>query len=147
MLPRWHVFFGLVFCIIFKIVSPDTEYFLLFLMWFASVFIDFDHYLSSGLKHGVWSPREAIQHNYNIRQEIVDTRKEEGLCKKGDFHIFHTVEAHIIIGVVGLFFIPFFFIFIGMTFHSILDLIWMVRHDVLDSREFFIINKLRTFIL
>jgi len=146
MLPRWHIIFGFAFCIIFKIISPDTQYLSLFLIWFASIFIDFDHYLSAGLKYGKWNPLHAVQHNYDLREQIVESKKE-GACKKGDFHIFHTLESHIIIGIIGIFFTPFFFIFIGMTLHSILDLIWMVRHDVLDSREFFLINKLRTFIL
>ena len=147
MLPRWHIFLGLIFCIIFRIISPDTSYTSLFLIWFASVFIDFDHYLSAGLKHKKWNPIEAINHNYNLRQEIISQKNEIGMCEKGDFHIFHTVESHIVIGITALFYTPFFFIFIGMTLHSILDLIRMVRHDVLDSREFFLINKLRTIVL
>jgi len=147
MLPRWHIILGFIFCIIFKIISPDTEYLSLFLIWFASVFIDFDHYLSAGFKHKKWNPIEAINHNIDYREQMIELKKEKDSCEKGDFHIFHTLESHIIIGIIGIFFTPFFFIFIGMTLHSILDLIWMVRHDVLNSREFFLINKLRTFIL
>lgn len=147
MLPRWHIFFGFVFSLIFRIISPETEYLSIFLIWFASVFIDFDHYLSAGLKHGKWNIIEAINHNSDYRKQIIELKKEKNICEKGDFHIFHTVESHIIIGVIALLYAPFFFIFIGMTLHSILDLIWMVRHDVLDSREFFLINKLRTIVL
>ncbi|MEK6908481.1 MAG: hypothetical protein AABX23_00330 [Nanoarchaeota archaeon] len=147
MLPRWHVFFGIVFCFIFKLISPDTSYISLFLIWFASVFIDFDHYLSAGLIHNKWSPAEAINHGYNVREKILDQKSEFGMCEKGNFHFFHTVESHLLVGLIAIFFSPFYFIFIGMVLHSLLDIIWMVRHDVLDSREFFLISKFRNMLL
>lgn len=147
MLPRWHIFLGIVFCIIFKLIAPETSYVSLFLIWFASVFIDFDHYLTAAFKHSKWGPLEALNHGYERRESILEQKKEFGMCEKHDFHFFHTVESHILIGVVALFYSPFFFIFIGMVLHSLLDLIWMVRHDVLDSREFFLIKRFRTLVL
>ncbi len=147
MLPRWHIILGIIFCVIFKLISPETSYVSLFLIWFASVFIDFDHYLSAGFIHKKWNPLEALDHGYERRDKILEQKSEFGMCEKGDFHVFHTVESHLIIGLIALFFWPFYFIFIGMIFHSLLDLIWMVRHDVLDSREFFMIQKLRSLVL
>jgi hypothetical protein len=147
MLPRWHIIFGIIFCFVFKIIAPGTSYINLFLIWFASVFIDFDHYLAAGFIHNKWNPSEAIEHGYVRREKIIEQKSEFGVCEKGDFHILHTVESHLIVGVIALFFSPFYFIFIGMVFHSLLDLIWMVRHDVLDSREFFLIKKFRTMLL
>lgn len=147
MLPRWHIIWGVLFCLVFKLIAPETSYVSIFLIWFSSVFIDFDHYLSAGFQHGKWNPLNAINHGYNRRNEILNLKKEEDICEKGDFHIFHTVESHLVIGIIALFFAPLFFIFIGMILHSLLDLIWIVRHDVLDSREFFLINKFRTMIL
>lgn len=147
MLPRWHIFWGIVFCFAFKLISPQTSYVSVFLIWFASVFIDFDHYLSAAFKHGKWNPLSAVRHGYDSRDKIREQKAEFGMCEKGDFHIFHAVESHILIGLIALFYAPFYFIFLGMVFHSLLDLIWMVRHDVLDSREFFMINKFRAMIL
>lgn len=147
MLPRWHILFSIIFCVIFKLIAPDTSYVSLFLIWFASVFIDFDHYLAAGFMHKKWNPIDAIDHGYERRDKIIDEKSEFGMCEKGDFHIFHTIESHLIIGVIALFISPFYFLFIGMVFHSLLDLIWMVRHDVLDSREFFAIIKLRNIVL
>lgn len=147
MLPRWHIFWGIVFCIVFKLISQDTSYVSLFLIWFASVFIDFDHYLVAAFKHKKWNPIDAVNHGYGLRENILRQKSELGVCEKGDFHILHTVESHLIVGILALFFLPFFFIFIGMVFHSLLDLIWMVRHDVLDSREFFLIQKFRSIVL
>lgn len=147
MLPRWHILFGIIFCIVFKFISPETSYVSLFLIWFASVFIDFDHYLAAGLHHNKWNPLEALNHGYERRDDLLQQKFDIGVCEKGDFHIFHTVESHLLIGIIALFISPFYFIFIGMIFHSLLDLIWMVKYDVLDSREFFAIKKLRNMVL
>ena len=147
MLPRWHILLGIIFCIIFKFISPHTAYSSIFLIWFASVFIDFDHYLSAAFKHNKWNPVDAVYHGYSLRNKALQQKSELGMCEKGDFHIFHTIESHLLVGIIALFYPPFYFLFIGMVFHSLLDLIWIVRHDVLDSREFFLISKLRLILL
>ncbi len=143
MLPKWHIFWGLILAGIFKLAVPSTTYISLFLLWFASVFIDFDHYLVSAIKTRNWSPIQAVKRNYSLRNRIVSSRRKRGACEKGDFHIFHTIEAHLIIGIVSIFLPIVFFAFIGMVFHSFLDIIWMVKNDILESREFFLFNRLR----
>lgn len=143
MLPRWHIFWGLAFSLVFKIAVPNTTYLSVFLIWFASVFIDFDHYLATGIKTNNWKLSHALQHNYEKRDKAINLKKNKDLCEKGDFHIFHTLECHALIGILGIFFSPVFFIFIGMVLHSILDIIWMVNHDLLKAREFFFFNHIR----
>ncbi len=143
MLPKWHILWGLIFALLFKISVPQTPYLFIFFIWFASVFIDFDHYLAAGIKNNDWRINKALEHNYQKRDKILNSRKRRDLCEKGDFHIFHTLECHLFIGIIGIFFAPFFFIFIGMVLHSTLDIIWMVYHDVLKSREFFFFNHVR----
>ncbi len=147
MLPRWHIILGIVFCLIFKLISPNTSYSYLFLIFFSSVFVDFDHYLTAIFKHKKWNPLDAINHGYELREKKLTQKEEYGICEKADLNLFHTVESHVIIGLIAIFFTPFFFIFIGMVLHSLLDIIWMVRHDILDSREFFIINKLKLLVI
>ena len=144
MLPRWHILWGLIFSIIFKISVPQTSYFFISLIWFASVFIDFDHYLAGGIKNNDWRISKVLDYNYQKRNKIINLKNKKDLCEKGDFHIFHTIEAHTLIGIMGIFFTPLFFVFIGMVLHSILDIIWMVSHDLLKSREFFFFNHLRS---
>ncbi|MSS74259.1 hypothetical protein EXS72_01325 [Candidatus Pacearchaeota archaeon] len=143
MLPRWHIFWGLIFSVIFKILVPQTTYISVFLIWFASVFIDFDHYLSAGIKTKNWRIKHSLKYNYEKRNQIMTIKKTKDLCEKGDFHIFHTFESHIFIGILSIFFAPLFFIFIGMILHSTLDVIWMVNHDLLKAREFFFFKHLR----
>ena len=143
MLPKWHAFWGLIFTIIFKILAPKTNYVSLFLIFFAAVFIDFDHYLTTAIKNKDWSLRRAFKINYDGRAVELDLKKNKGICRKGDFHIFHTVESHLLIGILGFLWAPLFFILIGMILHSTLDIIWMTYHDVLGAREFFLFNKIR----
>ncbi len=144
MLPKWHAFWGLIFVSLFKFLVPESNYLSLFLIFFASVFIDFDHYLATGMKTKNWSIKHSLRQNYEGRKRIMELKKNKDLCEKGDFHIFHTIEAHLFVGLMGLLLTPFFFILIGMFFHSILDIIWMVRHDLIHAREFFLFNKLRS---
>ena len=63
--------------------------------------------------------------------------------KKRYMHFFHTIESHIIIGLLGFLWTGFFYIFIGMIFHSFLDLIWMLKKDRFYEREYFFFNLLR----
>ena len=144
MLPKWHVFWGLIFAVLFKILVPESSYFSLFLIFFASVFIDFDHYLAIAVKTKNWNIKRAIRQNYEGRKQIMELKKNKDICKKGDFHIFHTVESHLFIGLIGIFWAPFFFILIGMFLHSLLDIFWMLRHDLIHAREFFLFNRLRS---
>lgn len=144
MLPKWHILFTVLLLVIFKISVPNVSYLSLFVLAFASIFVDFDHYLSSVIKTGKWNLVHILNHNYKLRDKIVSSKKKRGVCEKGEFHIFHTIEAHLLIGVLGIFVPVLFFAFIGMIFHSLLDIVWMVKHDVLESREFFFFNRLRT---
>lgn len=144
MLPRWHIFWGILFTIIFKILAPNLSFFNLSVIFLSSVLIDFDHYLASIPKTKSLSLRKAVNHNLVLRDKVI-LEKDKGNKIKGDFHIFHTLEFHILIGILAIFFNLFFFIFIGMIFHTLFDLIWMVNKDMLHSREFFIFNKFRMF--
>ena len=64
--------------------------------------------------------------------------------------IFHSIEFMIFIGILSFYFNFFLFIFIGMLFHSILDIIDLINRDMLKAREFsliryLILNKKRYF--
>jgi len=75
-------------------------------------------------------------------QENIIHRKEidQGIKRKGDFHLFHTIEFHTLIGILGIFWSGFFYIFIGMIFHSLLDVIDLIRCRAFHRREYFFFN-------
>jgi len=139
MLPRWHIVLGLIFTLFIWIIIPDINKFYLSLVFLSSVFIDFDHYLVSLLK----TKKLSLFHAFNYHKEKhqkYKKDKQKGLRKKGDFHVFHTIEFHILIAILSYFLTPFLFIFIGMVFHSLTDLIYLLHTDLFYLREYFLIN-------
>ncbi len=140
MLPRWHIFFGAIFTLVVFVMIPSLSWFYLTLIFLSSFLIDFDHYLVSAFRRGkVISLSDSLKYHDELgikeRAEI-----NKGIKRKGDFHIFHTIEFHALIGLLGFFWVGFFYIFIGMFFHSLLDVYTGLRDGWLHKREFFFFN-------
>ena len=129
MLPKAHVLFGFLFA---YIVYWFTQMTILqaSLILFAAIFIDFDHYLWHGLIKKDWNLKQSYDY---LKDEEKDTPK---------LMIFHTIEFHILVGLLGLIWSGFYYLLAGMVFHSILDLISLIRDDELNLRIFFGINIL-----
>jgi len=142
MLPRWHILFGVVFSALVWLIFPETAWHNIALIFFGAVFIDFDHYMCAVYKTGKLSLSDAFEYHKSMqrREEI---QKKKGIFKKGNFHIFHTIEFHIIVLALGLLYLPFLFIFIGMVFHSLLDLADLTYRKEMYRREFFLVNWVR----
>ena len=143
MLPRWHIVFGLVFSVVVWILFMKTEWYFIALVFLSSFLIDFDHYVSSALISGrVISLGESLRyHEKRNRQD--ESEKKRGIRRKSDFHLFHTLEFHIFVFILGFLWIGFFYIFIGMLFHSILDIISLIYGGNLYMREFLFLNWIR----
>ncbi len=140
MLPRWHVLFGAIFSILIWIVAPKTHILNILLVFLSAFLIDFDHYLCSALK----TKKLGIFHSFAYHKEMkLMERKEKakGIYKKGDFHIFHTVEFHLLVGLLGIFvWIGFFYVFLGMIFHTLLDIYSLLYEGFMYRREFFLVG-------
>ncbi len=142
MLPRWHIILGALFTSIVWIVAPGIDYLYLALIFFSSFLIDFDHYIVSSVKTG----KLRLKHSFDYHDDMLEREKEEnekGIRKRGDFHLFHTIEFHIIIGLMSLVWIGFFYVFTGMIFHTLLDVFSSLYNDRLYRREYFFLNWLR----
>lgn len=142
MLPRWHIVLGAIFTIVLWLLVPTLSWQYLSLVFLSSFLIDFDHYLASVMKTNKWSLNESFKYHDKL---IAREKKEitQGLRKKSDFHFFHTVEFHALIGILGFFISPLFFIFLGMTFHSLLDVISMSYDGTFHRREYFFFNWMK----
>lgn len=141
MLPRWHILWGAVFTLIIWYFAPGINPGYLALIFLSSILIDFDHYVNASVKNKslhLWSAFEYY------KKMAIQQKKERsrGIRKRGDFHLFHTIEFHLLIGAIGLYSTPFFYIFIGMVFHSLLDLFYLINKDYLYRREYFLFNWL-----
>lgn len=124
MLPKWHILLGAVFSLVLFLafnVSPFNS----LLVFLASVLIDLDHYM--------WYVQR--KKDLSLRRAYIWAKKHMN-PPKPFFHIFHTIEFLILILVLSYFFNFFLFIFIGMIFHSILDLMEMIYNKQLNGREF-----------
>jgi len=141
MLPRWHIFWGAVLTAVLFFFIPDVGTLNLILVFLSSFLIDFDHYLNGVWKGKAWSLRKNFEYHKEIgKNEKKDLNK--GIKRKGDFHLFHTVEFHLLVGLLGVLWIEFYYIFIGMVFHSLLDVIYLVKFGRMHRREYFFFNWL-----
>ena len=139
---RWHILLGAIFTLVIWILSPNINQLYLAVILLASFLIDVDHYITYFLKTG--NPGFISFFIYHKKKEI-ETKAliKKGIRKKGDFHLFHTIEFHLLIGLLSFAFPIFFYIFIAMVFHSLLDVIDLLRRGVFHRREYFFFKWLR----
>lgn len=136
MLPRWHILLGAIFTLAIWILAPQTSIFFLILIFLSSFLIDFDHYAVACIKNKKLRLSHALVYYKKLSKKI-DADKKKGLRKRYDFHVFHTIEFHILIALLGFLWEGFFYVFIGMVFHSLTDLIYFYYKDIIHIREFF----------
>ena len=142
MLHKWHVLLGAIFTSLVWLFIPSMPFGYLVLIFLASFLIDFDHYTNAVIKNKHLSLKKAFDyHKIKREEELMDISK--GIRKKGDFHLFHTIEFHAAIGILGLIWSGFFYIFIGMLFHSLLDVSSLLFTGVFHRREYFFFNYAR----
>lgn len=137
MFPRYHILLGAIFTLIFFLVFQNTKIIYLLLIFFSSFLIDFDHYFNATVKKRKISLFNAFEY---YRIQGVKERKEiaSGIRRKSpDFQFFHPIEFHLIVLALSLLWIGFFYIFIGMLFHSLIDIVWLYKEGFLHRREFF----------
>ena len=79
---------------------------------------------------------------FKILSKKETKERKKKIKNKGPLYIFHTLEFHILILISSLLRIEFFYIFLGMIFHSLLDVVWMIKSDRIYRREYFFINWL-----
>ncbi len=141
MLPKWHIFWGVLFTAIIWFFAKDLEPIYLLLIFLSTFLIDFDHYLVAVRKNESLSfKRSLIFFKENNKKELSDHKK--GKKNKGHFFLFHTMEFHMFVALLSLVWAGFFYVFIGMVFHSLLDLLWLLYHNMFYVREFFLFNWL-----
>lgn len=134
MLPRWHILFGAIFSILIYFIIPSVGLFNSLLIFFSSFLIDFDHYLAGAIRIKSWNIGKILRYHDKLQKEKLREKK------KSDFHIFHTIEAHIGVLLMGVLWSGFFYVFIGMVFHSLVDLYDGLKKGWISTREFFLIR-------
>ena len=143
MYPKWHILLGIVFTLLIWYLVPQIQLIYLGLMFLSSFLIDFDHYVCAVKKTGKLSLRNAFDYHKKL---LLKQKKEiaTGVRKKFcDFHLFHTIEFHVLVGLLSFIWIGFFYVFVGMIFHSLLDIVSMTYEGSLHAREYFFFSWLK----
>jgi hypothetical protein len=134
--PKKHILIGIIFTLVLFFVFPKIEWYYLVIFYLSSFLIDFDHYMCAVLKTKKWSLFSSLDY-YRRLEKIELSEKNRKIFRKGNFHIFHTIEFHLFVLILGLLFTPFLYVFYGMVFHSIIDFITLIYTKRLYTREFF----------
>ncbi len=142
MYPRWHILLGAILTLLFWLAAPQTPWYYLGVLFLSSFLIDVDHYICAVYKTRNGNLKMAFVYHEKDKR-AAEKEYKRGIKRRGDFHFFHTVEFHLLVGILGIFWNVFFYIFIGMIFHSLLDVYDMAKGDMLHRREFFFFNWLR----
>jgi hypothetical protein len=127
MLPKNHFLLGLIFSIILYYYANLT-FFQVILVFLSAFFIDIDHY--------IWFI--FYKKDFNLKNAY-SFLKDQGFHKP-TLMIFHTVEFILLIGLLSFLNEFFIYIFIGIIFHSIVDIIYLIYLRELPCREFSIIR-------
>jgi hypothetical protein len=132
MLPKKHIILGLIFSLLVYFIFHVTL-FQVSLIFFASVFIDLDHYIFYVFRKKSFDLKKAYDWHKNLPKN-----------HKPMTQIFHTVEFLVLVFMLSYFWYGFLFILIGMLFHSITDILEFLFGCESNRREFFLIKYLIT---
>jgi hypothetical protein len=130
MYPKQHIILGAIFSVLIYFLFNLT-FFEAATIFLSSFLIDFDHYMWYVVRNKTLDIRRSYMFYVNLKKN----------CKP-IAHLFHTIEFHLLILFIGFYYPLFFFVLIGMVFHSILDIIYLIHEKCLGCREFSLIRYL-----
>ncbi len=126
MMPKWHVLYSFVLAYslnwFFHISFLAT-----ILIFLSSILIDVDHYLIFILREKKIHPKKFWNWSINTKKEWL--KEGEKSFYKYPLFIFHGLEALLILAILSLLYLPFFWIFIGFSFHLFLDLLDLIYRE------------------
>ncbi len=134
MLPKWHFLLGLIFSSILVYLYKFSIFGGMIILA-SSILIDLDHYLVYLIRYKDFSVSRAYNWHKSLDSE-----------HKPFMHLFHSVEFILLIGALSFLSDTFLLIFLGLLFHSFLDIIDICFKKKIKGwgREFFLIRYLLT---
>ena len=122
MLPKTHAILAAIFSLLIYFIF-HLYLFSVVLIFLASVFIDFDHYLWYFYRKKSLNLKDAYFWFKEKRQKWLKLSKKGREDYKRVYLVFHSIEFWIILGLLSFINQIFLFILIGVLFHMILDYI------------------------
>lgn len=112
MLPKWHVLFGFVFCLLLWFFNFPIG--ALAVIWLVNFGIDIDHYIIYIINKKKWSLIKAYRFFLKLKSS-----------SKYYFCFFHTIEFVAFLACLAFLDKLFYFILLAVLFHLTIDLIAM----------------------
>lgn len=135
-----HISLGIIFCLFLLILFPEINTLNLVILFLSSVLIDVDHYLYFAFKNKSISLKNAYFWFIDFRAHLEKFKKKnKGKNIKAPFCIFHTIEFHVLILLLSLFFPILLYVLSGILFHSLVDIVDLVSRKSLYLREYSLI--------
>jgi len=121
--PKLHFLIGVFFVIFFHFIFPQITFLNLLIILFSSVLIDVDHYFYYIIKKRDFNLFKCYEwYKEGVKKTHHLPIKERKKIYTG-FYMFHGIEPLIILFLLGISVSQFFFfIFIGFSFHLLLDI-------------------------
>lgn len=119
MLPKYHVYFGVLASVIVYLLSDWLNALIFF---FGSVFIDTDHYIAFTFKEKNWSLKRSYYYWKNEHYAY------------DELMIFHTIEVWVLLLIVGLLISSILFLLAGMLYHELFDIYDMNKRKLYNAR-------------
>jgi hypothetical protein len=148
MIPKNHIVLGFLFSTILFFLSPKIGLIEASIIFLSSFLIDIDHYLYFVFKNKKINPIKAIKYFFNKREKFLSLSKKEKSKVYSGFYFLHGIETLFVLCLLGKFVSGYFyFVFLGVFFHLILDYIDQItnckRIDKLSSiYDYFKFKKL-----
>ncbi len=128
MLPKWHILSGAIFSL-FLYFFFNLNIFCSAIVFFSSFLFDVDHYFFYVIRNKDLSLKRAYKWNVAL------TKRHKPIM-----HIFHSLEFMTLMVLLSFFHKVFLFAFVGLLFHSILDILDLIINNKPNAREFSLIR-------
>lgn len=122
MLPQEHFIYGLFFAGFLFLILPYVELFGFFLIVLSTVLLDFDHFVYYIIKKRDFNLINAYRFFRNNQKKFKTLPLSKRAEYFGSWSFFHGIEWLIFLLFLTFFISKYFgFLFIGMSFHLLLD--------------------------
>ncbi len=127
MIPRQHLFFGLIFVLILFFIFPQIGWIEFFIIIASTILIDFDHYVYYVYKKKNLNLKKAYYWFFENCKKYCSLSREQKNKYYTGFCFLHGVEILVILFFLGKFFsVYFYYILIGFSFHLFLDIVYQI---------------------
>ncbi len=132
--PPQHLFLGMIFSLGLLFLFPQIGLIGFLIVLVSSVLIDIDHYLYYIYKKKDLSLKNAYRWFIKNEKKFLSLPRKQRNKFYGGFYFLHGIEIIIILFFLGLFSKYFLFIFVGFSFHLLLDISYGIKyHDKIDK--------------